>query len=162
MTVKCVGASASHLRQSSRSDRKGFALAAALLMIVLIGAIAAAVLFATTEETRVGSAGVAGEVALIACESAIVMTITDRGITLPDSIGVAGTTSRRVEGFGLPVVVYITRLDSALYAIVADAVVARADQGGRRRIGIVAKRSVAPDHSITIDPISEQPWSDLF
>lgn len=160
--MKRAGRSKSFVCQSSRRNRKGFALAAALLSIVLIGAIVAGVLFATTEETRRGAAGVAREVGLNACESAIVMTITDPGVTLPDSIGVAETISRRVDGLGLPVVVYITRLDSALYSIVADAVAMPPDHGGRSRVGIVAKASVAADHSITIDPISERPWSDLF
>ena len=160
--MKGEGESGSLFRQSSPRDRRGFALAAALLSIILIGAIVAGVLFAATEETRTGAAGITREVALNACESAIVMTITDPGVALPDSIGVAGTTSRRVDGLGLPVMVYITRLDSALYSIVADAVAMPPDHGGRSRVGIVAKASVAADHSIAIDPISERPWSDLF
>lgn len=150
------------VRQSTHRNRKGFALVAALLSIVLIGAIIAGVLFATNEETRAGAAGVAREVGSNACESAIVMTITDPGLALPDSIGVAGTMSRAVGGLGLPVVVYITRLDSTLYSIVAEAVATTPDQGGRSRLGIVAKASIGADHSITIVPILERPWSDLF
>jgi hypothetical protein len=150
------------VRKSTHRNRKGFALAAALLSIVLIGAIIAGVLFATTEETRVSAAGVAREVGSNACESAIVMTITDPGLVLPDSIGVAGTISRAVDGRGLPVVVYITRLDSTLYSIVAEAVATTPDQGGRSRLGIVAKASIGLDHSITIVPVLERPWSDLF
>ena len=160
--MKRAGAIESFLRQSSRCNREGFALAAALLAIVLIGAIVAGVLFATTEETRAGAIGVAREVALNACESAIVLTITDPGVTLPDSIGVAEAISRRVDGPGLLVTVYITRLDSALYSIVAETAAMPPDKGRKRRLGIVAKASVAADHSITIDPISERPWSELF
>jgi hypothetical protein len=150
------------VRQSRHRDRQGFALAAALLSIVLIGAIIAGVLFATTEETRAGAAGVAHEVASNACESAIVMTITDPGLTLPDSIGIAGAISRVANELGPTVVVYITRLDSTLYSIVAETVATAPDQGARIRLGIVAKASVAADHSITIVPILERPWSDLF
>ena len=142
--------------------RRGFALAAALLSIVLIGAIVAGVLFATVEETKAGAAEGARDAALSACESAIVTTITDPGVTLPDSIGVAATILRRVDGLGVPVVVYITRLDSARYSIVADAVAATPDLGARRRIGIVVNASTAVGHSITIVPISERPWSDFF
>jgi hypothetical protein len=148
--------------QPTRSNREGFALAAALLSIVLIGAIVAGVLFATTEETRAGAAGAAREVASHACESAIVMTITDPGLALPDSIGVAGTISRAVDGLGLPVVVYITRLDSTLYSIVAETVAMTPDHGGSSRLGIVTKASVAADHSISIVPILERSWSELF
>jgi hypothetical protein len=148
--------------RSCHRNRRGFALAAALLSIVLIGAIIAGVLFATTEETKAGAAGVAREVASNACESAIAMTITDPGLTLPDSIGIAGTISRSAGGLGPKVVVYITRLDSTLYSIVAETVATTRDQGARARLGIVARASVAADHSITIVPILERPWSDLF
>jgi hypothetical protein len=150
------------VRQPAHRNRNGFALAAALLSIVLIGAIVAGVLFATTEETRAGAAEVAREAGANACESAIVMTITDPGLVLPDSIGVAGSISRAVDGLGPPVMVYITRLDSALYSIVAEAVATTPDQGGRTRLGIVAKASIGVDHSITIVPILERPWSELF
>ncbi|HXL85627.1 MAG TPA: hypothetical protein VN927_00355 [Gemmatimonadaceae bacterium] len=143
-------------------DRRGFALAAALLAVVLIGALIVGVLFAATEETRAGAAGAEGEVALNACESAIAMTITDPGLRLPDSIGVAGTVSGPVAGPGPPTIVYITRLDSALYSIVAETVTERASTGATRRVGVVVKSSIADDHSIAIDPISERPWLELF
>ncbi len=141
---------------------EGFALAAALLAIVLIGALIAGVLFATTEETRTSAAGTASEVAANACESAIVITITDPDITLPDSIGVAGTISRRVDGLGPAVIVYITRLDSVLYSIVADAITEPINVRGGRRLGMIVKSSISGDHSITIDPISERPWFEPF
>jgi hypothetical protein len=128
----------------------------------MIGALVVGVLFAATEETRTGTAGIAGDVALNACESAIVMTITDPGVALPDSIGVAATTTRRVEGLGPTVTVYITRLDSALYSVVADAVAAPPNTGSSRRIGVVVRVSIGSNHSITIDPISERPWFGVF
>jgi hypothetical protein len=141
---------------------EGFALAAALLAIVLIGALIAGALFAVAEETRAGAAATASEVASNACESAIVITITDPGITLPDSIGVAGTMSRRVDGLGPAVIVYITRLDSVLYSIVADAVAKPPNVRGGRRVGMVVESSIGGDHSITINPISERPWFEPF
>lgn len=146
----------------AQRDRRGFALAAALLAVVLIGALIAGVLFATTEETRMGAAGVEREVALNACESAIVTTIADPGVRLPDSIGVGGTMSRRLGGLGPSIIVYITRLDSALYSIVAEAVPETTGAGGTHRVGIVVKSSIAGDNSITIDPISERPWFEVF
>lgn len=154
--------SRSFVPRPARRDRRGFALAAALLAVVLIGALIAGVLFATTEETRMGAAGVEREVALNACESAIVMTITDPGVRLPDSIGVGGTMFRRVGGLGPSIIVYITRLDSALYSIVAEAVPEPTSGRGPHRVGVVVKSSIAGDHSIAIDPISERPWLDFF
>jgi len=52
-------------------------LIAALLTMVLIGALAVAALFATNEDTKSGATGVDRDVALIAAESAIAMTMSD-------------------------------------------------------------------------------------
>ncbi len=147
---------------SSESNPDGFALVAALLAIVLIGALVAGALFATTEESKAGATGVARDVALIAAETAIGITIRDRAAQLPTVIGTAGTMSSRVDGAGAPAVVYTTRLDSALYWIVADVVADPDRSGARRRIGIVVMSVQAPDGSISIDPISERWWAELF
>jgi hypothetical protein len=137
-------------------------LPAALLAIVLIGGLVAAVLFATTEETRAGSTGVAREMALIAAESVVATTITDPSTILPASIGVAGTTLRRQDWQGKPVVVYITRLDSTICWIVAEAAADPSHSGARRRIGVVVKTIKGAADSIALSPISQRGWSDLF
>jgi hypothetical protein len=137
-------------------------LVGVLLAIVLIGALVAGALFAVTEDTRAGATGVARDVSLIAAESAIGITMRDRLADLPTVIGTAGTAASRVDGSGAPVIIYITRLDSALYWIVAD-VVADPDRfGARRRLGIVVTSKQAPDGSILISPISERWWAELF
>jgi Tfp pilus assembly protein PilX len=147
---------------SSKSNHDGFVLVAALLAIVLIGALVAGAVFAATEETRAGATGVARDVALIAAESAIGITMRDGLANLPVVIGTAGTTSSRVDAAGAPAIVYITRLDSAIYWIVADVVANPDRSGARRRIGVVVMTMPAPDGSITIDPISERWWAELF
>ena len=143
-------------------DRKGFALAAALLAVVLIGVLVGGVLFAATEETKVGAIGLDREIALGACEAAIATTLTDSGLLLPDSIGVEGTISNHSGGFGPEIIVYITRLDSALYSVQAESVPELGSAGGAHRMGVVVRSSVAPDGSIAIDPISERPWFEVF
>ena len=143
-------------------DPRGFVLVAALIAIVLIGAIAAGVVFATTEDTKAGSAGIARDIALMASESAIAVTLGDPDLTLPDPIGVAGTVSRRLDQDGSTVIVYITRLDSAIYWIVGDAEPDRAHAGARRRIGVVVNGVKRDDGSIAIDPVSQRYWSELF
>jgi hypothetical protein len=143
-------------------DRKGFALAAALLAVVLIGVLVGGVLFAATEATKVGAIGLDREIALDACEAAIATTITDPGLLLPDSIGVEGTISNHRGGLGPEIIVYITRVDSALYSVLAESVPELGSAGGAHRIGVVVRSSVAPDGSITIDPISERPWFEVF
>ena len=147
---------------SSRSNHDGFVLVAVLLAIVLIGALVAGALFAVTEDTRAGAAGAARDVALIAAESAIGITMRDRPAGLPAVIGTAGTTASRVEGSAAPVLLYITRLDSAVYWVVADVAADPDRSGARRRIGIVVVSAQAPDGSIIINPISERWWAELF
>ncbi len=142
--------------------RKGFALAAALLAVLLIGALVAGVLFGITEEAKAGAVGVDREVALDACEAAIAMTITDPGLRLPDSIGIEGTLSSQIGGPGSETIVYITRLDSTTYSILAGSVAELVRSAGARRIGVVVRSSIGADGSVTIDPISERPWFEVF
>ena len=157
-----LGVSRSFLLRQGRHNRRGFALAGALLALVLIDALIAGVLFAITEETRTGAVGASREVALNACESAIVLTITDREVRLPDSIGVRGAIDSHVAGLATDVIVYITRLDSTLYSIVAEAVPEPGTAGLSHRVGIIVRALIAADRSIAIDPISERPWFELF
>jgi type II secretory pathway pseudopilin PulG len=149
-------------RRETTRARRGFVLVAAVLALVLIAALAAAVLFTTGEETRAGSVGIKRAHALVACESALATAITGAGIQLPSSIGVSGTTSSRVDSDGWEVVVYVTRLDSAIYWIVADVTPASSGSAARKRVGVFVRAVARDDHSITIDPISEQAWAELF
>jgi hypothetical protein len=146
----------------SPERRQGFVLVAALLAIVLIAALVAGVLFAAAETTRVGSAAAIRERALIASESALVTAITGATASLPASIGVGGTTSYRADAEDWQVVVYITRLDSATYWIVSDARQPSSDMGAHKRVGAFVRTAVRDDHSISIDPISDLAWVELF
>ena len=152
----------SSARHSLSNGRKGFALAAALLAVILIGALVGVVLFAATEETRTGSVIAGRETALRAAESALELTIAGLGASSGDTAGFIGTKSRRLDGLGAPVVVYITRLDSSLFWLVADAGGEIWLSGVRRRIGVVVKTSAGADRSITIGRISDRAWSELF
>jgi len=142
--------------------RKGFALAAALLVLLLVSALVTGVFVAATEETRIGIAGVERHLAFVAAESAIEMTIaTFRPDTIA-AIGLVGTKSIPIRDLEAPVIVYVTRLDSALYWIVADAGASPVEARASRRIGVVVRAVTTSDHSIIIDRISEQWWSELF
>jgi len=149
-------------RHSLSNGRKGFALVAALLAVMLIGALVGVVLFAATEETRTGSVIAGHETALRAAESALEIMIAGLGASSGDTAGIIGTKSRRLDGLGAPVVVYITRLDSSLFWLVADAGGEISLSGVRRRIGVVVKTSAGADRSITIGRISDRAWSELF
>jgi len=143
-------------------SRKGFALAAALLVLLLVSALVTGVFVAATEETRLGIVGMERHVAFTAAESAIEMTIATFRADTSAAIGLAGTKTIPIGDLEAPVIVYVTRLDSTLFWIVADAGASPVEARASRRIGVVVKAFAAPDHSIIIDRISERWWSELF
>jgi hypothetical protein len=142
--------------------RKGFALPAALLVLLLVSALVTGVFVAATEETRVGIAGVERYLAFVAAESAIETTIATFRADTTAAIGLGGTKTIAIGDLEVPVIVYVTRLDSALYWIVADAGASPVEARASRRIGVLVSAVAAPNHSITIDRISERWWSELF
>jgi hypothetical protein len=142
--------------------RDGFALAAALLVLLLISALVTAVFFAATEETKIGTASAKHQLALSAAESAVEMTIAEWNPAWSPQVGLGGTRVTAVEGFEVPVDVHVTRLDSTVYWIVADAADSFSGSGISRRVGVAVRVLIGPDHSITIDRIPERSWSELF
>jgi len=142
--------------------RKGFALAASLLVLLLVSALVTGAFVVATEETKVATAEVERHLAFVAAESAIEMTIATFRPDTTAAIGLAGTKAIPIGNLGVPVVVYVTRVDSALYWIVADAGASPVEARASRRIGVVARAVATPDHSIVIDRISERWWSELF
>ncbi len=137
-------------------------MVAALLALLLIAALIASVFFAASEETKISGASSAKEAALSAAESAIELTMRGWASSIGDSISVGGGRLSTVDGFGVPVGVYVTRLDSTLYAIVAEVSSVPSRLSASRRIGAIVRVHSAPDHSITIDRVPERWWSELF
>ncbi|HKC79562.1 MAG TPA: hypothetical protein VKB91_00095 [Gemmatimonadaceae bacterium] len=145
-----------------RSNASGFALPASLLAVLLIAALIAGAFGAVTEETRMGAAAADRQHALMSAESALEIVIATQSASPRDSIDVGETRSRRVEGLDVPVVVYVTRLDSSLYWLVADAGDTSSRSGIARRIGIAVRAKTGPAGSMIIDRIAERGWSELF
>jgi hypothetical protein len=143
-------------------SRQGFALAAALLSMLLIAALMVSVFFAANEQTRIGAASAGKQLALSTAESAIQETIGNWMGSAGDSIGVAGTRSSVVGGSGMPVTVSVTRLDSTIYWIVAEAGRLSSSSAGAKRIGAIVTVKIAPDHSTSIDRVPERWWSEVF
>ena len=149
-------------RHQEPAPRRGFALAAALLALLLISALVTGVFFAATEETKIGATSAERQLALSVAESAIETTIASWNPDSLDPIGVSATRTTVVDAAGMSARVHTTRLDSTLYAIVADAFTPSGGSRVSRRIGVVVKVLRGADHSIVIDRISERSWSELF
>jgi Tfp pilus assembly protein PilX len=143
-------------------SKDGFALPIVLLALLLIAALIAGAFSATTEETRIGRAAADRQTALIVAESAIETAITSLSASANEPVAVGETRSRQIQGLDAQVIVYITRLDSSLYWLVADAGSTSPNSGVARRIGVVVRAKNGSADSITIDRISERAWSELF
>ena len=158
-----VGCRALRLRAAKDpASRKGFALAAALLCVMLIAALMASVFFAATEETRIGAVSSARQRSLSAAETAIEQAIHDWTGTPGDQIGLDGARSYTIDASGTPVDVSVTRLDSTIYWIVADAGRVASGLIATRRIGVLVSARIGPDGSIAVDRMPERWWSELF
>ena len=137
-------------------------LAAALLVVVLIAVLVAGVFFATMEESRIADSAESRDHALIAAESALAGAIAGWVDRSTQPIGVSGRELSTVSDRAFSVALTITRLDSALYSLVAQARSTSSERAGMRRIGVVIRVQKSVDRAVQIDPISERWWSDLF
>jgi hypothetical protein len=142
--------------------RNGFVLAAALLALLLIAALVAGVFFASTEATRIGAAAADRQLALSAGESEIERTIAGWNAVDARAAAIGGTVASTNGASGMPVAVFVTRIDSAVYWIVADAGPPHPGTVLRSRIGAFVRVRRAADGSTSVDRIPERWWSELF
>ena len=143
-------------------NRRGFVLAGALLVVVLLAAMVAGVFFATMEETQIAGTASSREQALAVAESAIQNTIDQWSDRSWQEVGVAGAALSTFANGPMPVMVWVTRLDSTLYSIVARARSPSSQHSVTRRIGAVVSVRNTVDPSILVAPIPERWWSELF
>jgi Tfp pilus assembly protein PilX len=142
--------------------RRGFVLAAGLLVIVLIAVLIAGVFFATMEESHIARTAASRERALNAAESAIEETIGSWGDRARQPVGVGGEQLSTFSTGDVSVDVSVIRLDSTLYSIVAQARSRSSTSAAMRRIGVILSTQNSIDRSIPIDPIPERWWLELL
>jgi hypothetical protein len=141
--------------------RPGFALAIALLAVVLITALLAGLFFAVNEETRTGTAIASRDDALAAAETAIHASLEHlRTAALDQPVGAVET--RKLRAGGLSSVVYVTRLDSSFFWLVAAVSSERNPDENERRIGVLAAAFARQDDSIRIVRVTRRGWSELY
>ena len=141
--------------------RPGFALAIALLAVVLVAALLASLFFAVNQETRIGSAMANRDEALAAAETAIQTTLRHlESESLDQPLGTAET--RPIPSGRLHSIVYVTRLDSSLFWLVAAVTTDRNAGASTRRIGVLATASQRQDDSIRIVRVTRRGWSELY
>jgi hypothetical protein len=101
--------------------RRGFALATALVAIVLIAVLVTVALFASIQETHATAAQVADEKALEFAELAVIQASANWVCPECDEMPVGSVIIRTpVPSPPLESTVYITRLDSALFLVTGE------------------------------------------
>lgn len=140
--------------------RRGFVLPAAIIALLLVSALVVSVTYAAVEQTRMGEALRLRAQTLVEAETAL----TDGASQIPvvaAGLSVGGTVAIDNDA-NAGRVVYITRLDSATYFIVAD--VERTDGNTRasRRVAILFTRSTDQNGATRIERIPDGGWSELF
>ena len=158
------GLSAGHCRDPKPivMVRKGFVLAAALLVVLMIAVLVAGVFLATMEEGYIASTSATREQALIAAESALAGAIAGWTDRRTQPIGVAGEELSTISAAQMPVSLTVTRLDSTMYSVVAEARSTSSHNQAIRRIGAVVSVKNTADNSTVVAPIVERWWSELL
>ena len=120
------------------SRRPGFALAAALVGLVMIGVLITGVLFSAGQETHATAAELADQKVFAYAERAAVQAATAWECPECDGIGVGSVIIRNpAPSPPLESTVFITRLDSALFLVTGEGrITASGAASIRRRVSI--------------------------
>lgn len=142
----------------------GFVLVAALVTLVLIALLITGAFFASGQELAVGRNEIRDQQAFEFAEYAVAHAIAGWDGSARESMTVGQTTLLPpILAEPLESSVFVTKLDTALYLVVADAHIATGDAVDLgRRVGILVRSVVG---SATVQPpvrLSEQAWSELY
>ncbi len=144
--------------------KRGFALAVALMAVVLIAVMIAGASFATLQETHAGEAELMSDKASAYAELAALRAIGAWNGPTCDALAV-GTVLLESPPAEPPLesAVYITRLDSALFLVVGEGrISARGVTRLRRRVAISVRTVRDANGTSTALPLSDHAWVSLY
>jgi type II secretory pathway pseudopilin PulG len=144
--------------------RRGFVLVAALVALVLIALLITGAFFASAQDVAVARAELRDQQAFAFAEYAAAHaleswdTVASERMTVGQTVILQSTPDPPLDGS-----VFITRLDSALFVVVAEGRVTTADAHSlRRRIGITVRSIVNGARVTPPQRVTEQAWSELY
>ena len=143
-------------------SRKGFVLAAALLVVLMIAVLVAGVFAATMEESHIAGTSTNRERALDVAESALAGVIGGWTERSSQQIGVAGEQLSTISDGAMPVSLIVTRLDSTLYEIVAEVRTPSSHTQVIRRIAVIVSVKNATDYPVLVDLIPDNWWFEFL
>lgn len=145
-------------------NRRGFVLVAAIVALVLIALLITGAFFASAQDLAVTRAELRDQQAFAFAEFALASSLQGWDATAREMMSVGETAA--VQGVADPPLessVFITRLDSALYAVVAEARMTTADAYAlRRRVGIMVCTARNGARMSPPERVAEQAWSELY
>lgn len=148
-----------------RARRSGFILAIALFALLIISALSAMLLLAVSEDAREGRVTALRQQALAAAESAMYSEIVrwDSAAGARAQIGrplvVATVTAE--DGRTIAVIARLTRLDSTLYQVTAEATVAFGRESALQRVAMSVKQTNGA-RGVILRPLAGQGWAQLY
>jgi Tfp pilus assembly protein PilX len=144
--------------------RRGFVLVAALVALVVIALLITGVFFATGQEMTVTRNELRDQQAFEYAEYALARAVGGWDVTARESMTTGQTASlAAISNGSLQANAFVTRLDTALYLVVAESRHLAPDAVGlRRRVGILVRTVL--DGAAVNPPmrVPEQPWSELY
>jgi len=145
--------------------RSGFALAIALMALVLIAILVTGALFATSQETHVTEAKLLEARAAGYAERVVLDKVSSWNAAACDALPVGGVI-RETPAADPPFEssVYITRLDSAVFFIVGEGRVTSSNgaQRIRRRVGVLVRTVRDTANAERARRVSEQAWTAIY
>lgn len=145
-------------------NRTGFVLVAATLCIVLIAVLAAATMFAGSQEARASGAALSAQQAFGYAERAAILAVASWACPGCDSLPV-GTVIVRSPTAEPPLesTVYTTRLDSGLFVVVGEGRIVTAGVTQiRRRVSITIRVTVDSTGERRAHLLRPQSWAAIY
>lgn len=145
--------------------RAGFALAMALMALVVIAVLVSAALFATSQETHVSESELLETRASGYAERAALIQMASWNAGLCDALAVGGVI-KETPAANPPFEssVYVTRLDSAVFLIVGEGRIS--SQNGvpriRRRVAVLVRTERDMQNVERVRRVSEQAWAAIY
>jgi hypothetical protein len=140
-------------------SRQAFVLVAALVAIVLIALLITAAFFATGQDLSITRAELREQQTFAYAEYAMAHAVSDWSAADRKKIAVGEPTSLATSPDDpLQSTVFVTRLDTAIYSVVAEARLLTPDASGFvRRVGLLVRGDRSPPVRLP-----EQAWSELY
>jgi len=146
-----------------RSSRSGFVLVAALVALVVIALLITGAFFASGQDFAVTRAELRDQQVFAYAEYAASHALENWDASARGLMSIGQTqTAQSTTDAPFESTVLVTRLDTLIYAITAEARIATADGAGlRRRVGITILTSGRADSAAPLR-VPEQAWSELY